>query len=1291
MHKNRAYQITLAATIVASLMGLAHFSRAAPASTTDASLRQVPLTAAVSTPSNVVLMMDDSASMNSDWLPRPTTIDWTGYNFSGPKPFATNSGTTVDLDAGYHQYYSSYYNPQYYNPAISYKPWNDNAKTTAANFPNADIGVKNSAGVVTNATQLDMRFRMIGATRDPVSTTRKDLFTKDATRNGYACASTTTQLRCTAQTPDVTTTVPDPTSETGFKTVVVTPGTCTNTASVSVCTSTPPLPGFTPAVYMRFEGTSAAQLNDYTKYRLVEIDRDQPTRTYPTPTDLVTGTQVGRDDCANPNLCTFTEEAKNYANWYTYYRTRLFSAIAVTSQVMSELDSNLRIGYGRLSYFADGPDPWPSGTTVSAYKPPVTLPALDGQPNPGHIVRGVRPFVTGTPERQEIFDWLFGLSGVGGTPLREALDSVGKYFSRADAKGPWANNPGVGDTSAANQLACRRNFSIFATDGTWTDSPNHPRIATLYPALAAGTPAQSDSVDGAIITGQGSQTGRDYQYLRTQEKALSTVGAAQNQTLADVSHYYWSHDLRPDLANVLRPIPWAGAAGVNYPKDYYNPATWQSLTNYFVGYGLSTAVTKSDALAGMKANTSINWPSVTIASTDDVNKTSDTLRAALASRGDFYSAQDPTQLADSLRKAFAAVGKTRGAASALAVSSTVIGQNSDLVFEASFDSTDWSGQLRGLNARDLVIGSSTEVWKASLPSTISTRKLYTTTAINNPIDLKWANLGAAEQTAFGTQDRFDYFLGDQSNELPTGTLRKRSGPIGSIVSAGPLYSGATSYGHATKIGAAGSAYPTYLEWKKNTRSKLVFAGSNGGVLHAFNATNGKEVFGFTPRAALPYTADLSNPSYVHRFLVDGLITEGDAYIGGTWKTFVLGSSGSGPKSLFMLDVTNPAGISSANVKWEVTQSDEPDMGHIMGGGLIASTKTGQWVVIVGNGYGSASNQAGLLVFDLQTGALLKKIMVPSTGPRNGMGPATPIYDGERNVIGLYAGDKEGNLWKFDASNGSPSAWTVANTYSGSGVPLFTAKDASGTAQPISTAPRVMNHPLGGLYVTFGTGKVFELNDEGTAQQQSIYAIRDQGSNASYTKAQLKQGGLVDRGADLRAITGLAGVGGLDWNIHKGWYVDLPVTGTAERIVASPKLQAGMAVFSSFSPQNTDPCEVGGKSYVYSFDLATNFTREAFNGQNADVVGSRTFDGLVGGTTTLYAPANANTAPVNSITLDQLKIAVKDTRYKLDGATVKDGGPSSYCAQAGNSITNQTLTVPNACAGTQPLRVWRDLK
>ena len=193
---------------------------------------------------------------------------------------------------------------------------------------------------------------------------------------------------------------------------------------------------------------------------------------------------------SNPVVCTWAEEAQNYANWYTYYRDRLKATIAVTANVLSQLSSPLRLGYGRINYFAGGPTQW---SWVSSTAPGASLPNLDGVTAPGHVVRGVRDFRPTSPDRQPVFDWLFTLNPVGGTPNREALDAAGRYFSRNDAKGPWSSNPGVGPGGGSSDLACRRSYTILATDGVWTDYNDpaiQPRITNLYTSTS-GSPIPS--------------------------------------------------------------------------------------------------------------------------------------------------------------------------------------------------------------------------------------------------------------------------------------------------------------------------------------------------------------------------------------------------------------------------------------------------------------------------------------------------------------------------------------------------------------------------------------------------------------------------------------------------------------------------------------------------------------------------------------------------------------------------------------------------------------------------------
>ena len=84
---------------------------------------------------------------------------------------------------------------------------------------------------------------------------------------------------------------------------------------------------------------------------------------------------------------------------------------------------------------------------------------------------------------------------------------------------------------------------------------------------------------------------------------------------------------------------------------------------------------------------------------------------------------------------------------------------------------------------------------------------------------------------------------------------------------------------------------------------------------------------------------------------------------------------------------------------------------------MRATAQGRWVYVVGNGFESASNEAYLLIIDARTGTLIKQIgPLGNTGLPNGLGAVTPLYDGSRNIVAIYAGDRQGNLWKFNLSD-----------------------------------------------------------------------------------------------------------------------------------------------------------------------------------------------------------------------------------------------------------------------------------
>ncbi len=290
-------------------------------------------------------------------------------------------------------------------------------------------------------------------------------------------------------------------------------------------------------------------------------------------------------------------------------------------------------------------------------------------------------------------------------------------------------------------------------------------------------------------------------------------------------------------------------------------------------------------------------------------------------------------------------------------------------------------------------------WKASehIP-TVSLRKIFTwKDATTKGIEFTWANLLTAQKTTLGNDSNvLNYLRGDQSKEIQNaGTFRTRKKLLGDIVHSSPYY-------------------------VKDTNT--VYVGGNDGMLHAFSASTGVELFGYIPGLVFNKVANLSSPSYTHTFFVDGDIAVSSlAQTPG--KNTLVASTGRGAKGLFALDVTTPASFAASGVKWEYDGATDNDFGYVLGRPQIATLENySDPVVVVGNGHNSANGHAVLYIFNLETGAIIKKIDT-KIGGDNGMStPALWDSDGNGKINAVYAGDLKGNVWRFDVSGASSTAW-----------------------------------------------------------------------------------------------------------------------------------------------------------------------------------------------------------------------------------------------------------------------------
>jgi type IV pilus assembly protein PilY1 len=1047
------------------------------------------------------------------------------------------SGVATDLISA--RLRSSAFNTIYYDPEVRYRPWYNHDGTP---FPNANPAAAPLNPNNTAAGTVDL----IG---ERTFNTARTWCGSLSSSNNAANSTTVSNLS-------------------------VDNGNNTTTNRNNFCQS---ISGETlaPAVYYTYNGEGLRDASNFTRVRIM----DHATFTRGT----------GRTDCAaiaagTGTTCAQSEEYQNFANWFTYNRTRMFLAIAATSKAFSEQDDFLRLGYARI------------------HGPGITL---DGATSPGTMVRGVRGF-SGT-DKQAFFAWLYGLGGQAatasvpkslygtagtdhqfapGTPLRTAMDDVGQYFSRTDNRGPWGKIPGTNDTSA--HLTCRKNYHILMTDGMWTTGGSTQSDAT---ARTAGAKGNVDDTSGSSITGTGGQT---YQYSPAAPYRDNSTG-----TLADVAMYYWNRDLRSTLTNDVSP-------------DALNPAFWQHMVNFTIGLGVSGTLNFPDDWADLQAGTK-SWPTVVANQPSAVD---DLWHAAVNSRGQYLSARNPDQFATALSNTLSTIINISQTSTTPMIASSVFLTTDSSIYQATFDSSDWSGEVLALtpteeidpdtNVKTLVM---TEVWNAEEELPAHGSRNILTIRSGSGINFTWSGLTnglnatqIATLTAIINEAQVNYVRGDDSGEGTT--FRAREKLIGDIVNSDPVYVHKENFGFYNLPGTEGSSYTTFMAAKK-TRTPMLYVGANDGMLHGFNANTGAEVFAYVPNAVIPYLKNLSDPTYTHRYYVDGDIQVSDAYIGGAWKTILVGSTGAGGVSggaVFAIDVTNPAAIDASKVLWEFTNAE---LGYPIGGKpVIAKLKTANntyvWAAIFGNGYASTSEKAQLFILNLATGAVIKTIDTKfgSVTEPNGLSGPSFYYSILENgnldhAPAVYAGDLRGNLWKFDLS-GNLNQWDVAFTQGNNKYPLFTARDSSNTPQPqpITVTPDLRLHERGGYLVLFGTGRYFSPTDPSDTQVQSIYGIWDKGDGSRITAA--RGTALVEQEIESEETQGSFQVRGLsdeavDWSSKQGWYLDLvPPDGTpeGERVVVPPEVWFDRLRVATTIPGSDNPCEPSARSWYYELDLMT---------------------------------------------------------------------------------------------------------
>lgn len=818
----------------------------------------------------------------------------------------------------------------------------------------------------------------------------------------------------------------------------------------------------------------------------------------------------------------------NYANWYSYYRTRHLLMRSSMGHALNPLNDSSRLGFMTINKQGA------RGTSSASFRP-------------------VSDF--NAQQKTDFYSSLYvAPANGGGTPLQGALAHAGRYFAKNLTSPTQATDP--------MQHACQRNYALLTTDGYWNGSFSNGGLGN--------TVIGDVDADGAT-TSNG------------------------NTTLADIAHYYYRRDLRPD---------YAGA---------------QHMTTFTIGLGITGTLPQPTIPAA--------WPSVI--SADNITTADDLWHASVNGGGAHYSAKNATELGKAIQGIVTAIENVIGAGSATATSTLdlVQGEN-NIAFEASYTTGAWTGDVvaREIDAITAMPKAGPPLWsaRAKLDAVNAARRRIYFRSGSVLSEFTWDHLDAtlkahfqnacsaipakltqcaalseANRTSIDSGPALvNYLRGDQTHETTNAAaplFRERLARLGNIVNSKPIHVGQPPFDY----GDAG-----YAQFKaaQAARRKVLYFGANDGMLHALDAGTGEELWAYIPTPVMPNLHKLADVRYgrsigqPHAYFVDGKAVQGDVKIGNEWKTILVGGLNKGGRAYYALDITNPDEPRSL---WEFAHGDgssHNNLGLSYSDPVISKLANGTWTVAFASGYNNVSPGDGkgrLFVVNAATGAIERDIATPqgSTDTPSGLAKINVWRKSstDNTAQRFYGGDLQGNLWRFDV-DGLVQPHNAA-------LRLAQMQDASGKPQPITTEPKLREYDRQSV-IAIATGRYLGREDIEDRQVQSVAAIRDPLQTIGW--------GSVRENSAFRQVTigksGAAAHGNaatVDWPSGAGWWADFPTQG--ER-VALPMEWDGPRLLAATTLPDGDQCKSGGSSWLYSFGLAGGVTHGEQFSDSALIVG-----------------------------------------------------------------------------------------
>ncbi|HGO6523255.1 TPA: PilC family type IV pilus tip adhesin, partial [Neisseria gonorrhoeae] len=320
-----------------------------------------------------------------------------------------------------------------------------------------------------------------------------------------------------------------------------------------------------------------------------------------------------------------------------------------------------------------------------------------------------------------------------------------------------------------------------------------------------------------------------------------------------------------------------------------------------------------------------------------------------------------------------------------------------------------------------------------------------------------------------------------------------------------------------------------------------------------------------------------------RYGVDGGFVLRQVELSGQKHVFMFGAMGLGGRGAYALDLSKiNENYPAAAPLFDVKNGDnngknrvKVELGYTVGTPQIGKTRSGKYAAFLASGYAakdidSGDNKTALYVYDLKNtlGTPIAKIEVK--GGKGGLSSPTLVdKDLDGTVDIAYAGDRGGNMYRFDLSDSNPSKWSVSTIFEGQ--------------RPITSAPAV-SRLADKRVVIFGTGSDLTEDDVLDTKEQYIYGIFDDDKGTGTVKVTVQNGtagGLLEQNLtkenNTLFLSNNKASGGSN---GKGWVVKLK---EGERVTVKPIVVLRTAFVTIRKYTDTDKC--GAQTAILGINTA----------------------------------------------------------------------------------------------------------